>query len=129
NTTLNGQTDLSGGVLGLAGNLTHQGGCGHTLNATGDHAMLFNGVTTGTDTLKIAYTFDNECSSQLANVEVATTGDAGLTFATTTSLSIGNLHVDPAAKLRVPPAMILTVGGLVGHGVYIASGGTLTNDG
>jgi hypothetical protein len=129
NATFNGQTDLSGGVLGLAGNLTLQGGCGHTLNASGDHTTLFNGVTSGTDTLRIAYTFDNECPSQLANVEIATAGDPGLTFATNTSLSIGNLHIDPGAKLRVPLTMTLTVGGIVGHGVFIADGGTLTNNG
>jgi hypothetical protein len=131
NTVLNGATYLTGGALAVGGNFSHTGGCsGHSIFATAAHTTTFYG-TADPDTLRITWNADVECTSRLGTVEIATTGDKGMTIAATRPLWIENLHILAGAKLRVPLGVDLTAGysHIIGTGVFIQDGGILTNDG
>jgi hypothetical protein len=132
NALLNGPTNLDGGALFLSHNFSHQGSCSpsNTISATSSHVTWFSGTTTGTDTLKITWNADGECTSRLGTVQIATTGDAGITFSTTTTMSLSNLHIQSGGKLYVPPSMIINAAeDALFNGVFILEGGILTNDG
>jgi hypothetical protein len=132
NLTLNGATNLTAGTLTLAGNFSHQAGfCdGNRIFAQKEHTLWFNGIT-DTDTLRVTWNPDGECTSQLGTVKVATTGNKGLTIVATRPVYLESLQIVAGGKLRVPQDVSVTAayGNFAGTGVFVQEGGTLTNDG